>query len=319
MYQNYDNNRHICLTSNKIKHCEEVAKYMYDYAIFFNINPDIAYFTGLNHDIGYLNGKDNHGENGAKLLSSLGVDSDIVFAIKNHGKDPLLVGTEVSPLLELLWCADLSVNALGERVGFSKRLEDIEKRYGEDSVAFETAKKTVIYCRSVIADKTIIKPEELHIDFTAELNNRFNINLPISEKDKKVVYLKEFGIDIDFIRKYALPEPDIYIKGSISDSNKADVRLYLKKDKKESSFFNSIEAALKIKNTSKIEQTLCLNAKELPQEFYSELLNVCKNIKSGYDGTNSHTHNRMINSIFEQKYELYEQISNIDSIDNIER
>ena len=229
MYQGLDSKRHIILSKDKLKHSEEVAHFMYDYAVFFDIDPDIAYFTGLNHDIGYLNGRVNHCNNGEELLRNLNVDLGITNAVKSHGTNPYtLAETDITPLMQLLWCADMSVDKFGERVGFEKRLKDIENRYGKDSVAYNTAHATVSYCKKVLKERTEIKSSDFNIFFSQLYSKRgFELNLNVLDD---MLYLKEFGIDTKFLEKYFLPVPTAYIKGSVNEEGKADVSLYLRKN-----------------------------------------------------------------------------------------
>jgi hypothetical protein len=46
-------------------------------------------------------------------------------------------------MLKLLTIADMNVNLKGEKVGFEKRLKDIEDRHGEDSQVYEHAKSLI--------------------------------------------------------------------------------------------------------------------------------------------------------------------------------
>ncbi len=275
MYQTLDDKRHIKLTEDKMKHCMEVANYMYDYAVYFDIDPDIAYFTGLNHDIGYINGRVNHGENGAEFLGNLGLAHDITYAIQNHGKNPYDIDkNSITGLMQLLWCADMSVDKYGKRVGFDKRLLDIKKRYGEDSIAYETAKNTVDYCKNIINYKTTILNElgvnlfrdsrYLKVDFDRLIkfdknpvdgskNFTFKMDTknypPVKEFEhpiKERILLHHFGIDYNFLKKYHLPVPEPVFVFKLNDNGTvADMQLRLDRFKQTHNHIDSNEISIK--------------------------------------------------------------------------
>ena len=118
----------------KIAHMVGVAEYMRDRADDYRIDGNIAYTAGFLHDIGYLEGRLGHEEIGAEILGACGMHGDVVFAVANHATALNSIPDEqVSPLLVLMVEADLSVDAKGFRVGFDKRLADIERRYGVDT------------------------------------------------------------------------------------------------------------------------------------------------------------------------------------------
>ncbi len=119
--------------AGKIAHMVGVAEYMRDRADDYGIDGNVAYTAGMLHDIGYLEGRLGHEEIGAEILEACGMRGEIVFAVANHATELKQIPKEqVSPLLVLMVEADLSVDAKGFRVGFDKRLADIEKRYGVD-------------------------------------------------------------------------------------------------------------------------------------------------------------------------------------------
>ena len=119
--------------AGKIAHMVGVAEYMRDRADDYGIDGNVAYTAGMLHDIGYLEGRLGHEEIGAEILEACGMRGEIVFAVANHATELKQIPKEqVSPLLVLMVEADLSVDAKGFRVGFDKRLADIEKRYGID-------------------------------------------------------------------------------------------------------------------------------------------------------------------------------------------
>lgn len=184
----YKEYRHTTLSMDKIKHCKGVADYMQENAELFGLNKDVAYFIGLNHDIGYVNGRIGHEKSGWELLSGVGVNPTIVNAILNHGKNPYsLLEKERTPELQLLWCADMSVDKFGERTGFDGRLADIESRYGHDSIAYQTASDTIRYCKEILKEKTDLKHEHFHF-----------LNSDYVEPNKEIYY--KFGLDYAFLK-----------------------------------------------------------------------------------------------------------------------
>ena len=151
------------IRDNKMNHMRGVAEYMYQNAGKYGVDNEEAYVVGLLHDIGYINddaakrnftmfGTRGYGHEvyGAALLGKMGIKEEYRQAIMSHGTAPLNVNESIrnNPMLKLLWEADMSVNRYGNRVGFDGRLADIGKRYGYDSVAYETAKATVDYLKS---------------------------------------------------------------------------------------------------------------------------------------------------------------------------
>lgn len=159
-------NKHI--NRFKMAHMVGVAEYMRERATDYGLlYPDMMYIVGLLHDIGYLGGREGHEEYGAEILTTLGVDSDIVFVIAHHGDNPYKFQEEygsdaVTPEYVLLLEADMSVDARGFRVGFNGRLKDISERYGYDHIAFETAKETIRFIKEYQQAHGIGKPTALY-------------------------------------------------------------------------------------------------------------------------------------------------------------
>ncbi len=141
----------------KIAHMVAVAEYMRENAVRYGLDPDEMYVLGLLHDIGYLQGKEEHEEAGYALLSQFGCKkNNNLFAIRYHGSNPndlikkgILDPNNIPKEYILLLEGDLSVNAQGYKVGFTKRLKDIGERYGFNSIAYETALKTVDFIKSL--------------------------------------------------------------------------------------------------------------------------------------------------------------------------
>lgn len=144
---------------NKNRHMKSVAEVMYENAGALGINPEEAYVVGLLHDVGYIaverDSKDNHAQKGAEILERMGMDGDNLNAVRYHGTNCYQMMDEgkirdISPMLLLLQYADMSVDKYGEKVGFAKRLMDIGRRYGTDSVAHKNAVETVNFLQEVL-------------------------------------------------------------------------------------------------------------------------------------------------------------------------
>lgn len=158
------------LNKYKMAHCIGVAEYMRERAIDYSVDPDVAYVVGLLHDIGYLNMRSDHELEGSQILLETGLDpeSDAYFAIKYHGTNPydLLSNDElsekvISPMLVLLYEADMSVNKYGYRVGFDERLKDIaenNRNNGNYEIACLTSQQTVKFVKEYQKANGISKP-----------------------------------------------------------------------------------------------------------------------------------------------------------------
>lgn len=177
------------LTHNKIMHSASVAQYMSENATKYGLDREKMYVLGLLHDIGYLFGQRDHAEDGGELMGSLKVSDSFRDFIALHDTNPYELQcdfshnfTDVPPELFLLQQADMTVDALGNFVGFDKRLKEIEKRYGEDSKAYETAKAIVKYQKQfderyqmravrfgivALGEKPFVKDELLYIPLGA--------------------------------------------------------------------------------------------------------------------------------------------------------
>ena len=142
------------IKNNKIAHMHGVAEFMYRNASLFDLDKEQMYVIGLLHDIGCVNGKDRHEDYGFNLLKGLDLPENKVRCISWHGNTPETYknmfdcsGDEIPKDLVLLWMADMSVDSEGNEVGFEKRLEDVERRYGSASQAFVTCNSVVCWLR----------------------------------------------------------------------------------------------------------------------------------------------------------------------------
>lgn len=116
-------------------HCRGVGQVMVEYT-----GAPEAFVLGYLHDIGKMFSGDKHPQTGAELLKNSGYDlwREIAFHGAREGEEDYR-----SLMLDVLNMADLTVNAVGEIVGYAARLEDIKERYGEDSPEYANAKRIV--------------------------------------------------------------------------------------------------------------------------------------------------------------------------------
>lgn len=102
------------------------------------------YVLGFNHDIGYeYRNNSNHAHIGGKILKRNNYKywKEIYY----HGD----INSEYTSLfLEILNKADMQIDKYGDDVGYTKRLENIKNRYGENSVTYKNAGILVSKLRS---------------------------------------------------------------------------------------------------------------------------------------------------------------------------
>lgn len=143
------------LSADKVSHSKTVAEFMLKNAERYGVDPAKAYIVGLLHDIGYIAGRRGHEEKGAEMLCGLGMDEDVINAIRFHGTKPkemekMIKGTRAEndtiKLITLLYEADMSVDVKGRNVGTKERLRDIRARYG-DGIEYETARAEVDFVK----------------------------------------------------------------------------------------------------------------------------------------------------------------------------
>lgn len=143
------------LSDDKVSHSKTVAEFMLNNAERYGVDPAKAYIVGLLHDIGYIAGRRGHEEKGAEMLCGLGMDEDVVNAVRFHGTKPkemekMIKGTraenDTMKLITLLYEADMSVDVKGRNIGMKGRLNDIRARYG-DGIEYETARAEVDFVK----------------------------------------------------------------------------------------------------------------------------------------------------------------------------
>lgn len=162
------------INENKVAHMVGVAEWMRERAEDYGLNPDVMYAIGLLHDVGYLQGRVGHEKRGGEILSAIGVDEDIRFAIAHHGENLRALQKEygkefITPELVLMVEADLSIDTKGYRIGFDKRIEDLKRRYGDKYKAGDT-EDTIAFIKEYRAEHDICEPTKL---FHADLHHEF--------------------------------------------------------------------------------------------------------------------------------------------------
>ena len=137
---------------DRLKHSYAVAKKMKEIGKNLGLGDkelEELFLLGLNHDIGYEFSPDgrNHNQIGGEILRNSGFKywKEVYY----HG---LLTSEYSSRYLDILNCADMQIDKYGNDVGFEKRLEDIEFRYGAESIVYSRCKVMVEYLKG----KTLI-------------------------------------------------------------------------------------------------------------------------------------------------------------------
>lgn len=165
------------INENKMAHMVGVAEWMRERAEDYGLNGSVMYAIGLLHDIGYIEGRVGHEQRGAEILSAIGIDEDIRFAIAHHGENPYKVQEEygkdaITPEFVLMLEADWSIDAKGYRVGFDKRIEDLKQRYG-DNFRPDDVMDTIQFIKEYQTEHGIDKPTRL---FREKLHHHFDKN-----------------------------------------------------------------------------------------------------------------------------------------------
>lgn len=129
------------MTGNRAKHSLGVAKLMKKIVLahsdYFDFSPEEAFTVGYLHDIGYeFSSSKEHAAKGGLFLKEQGY---------KYWREIFYHGTYQkkydSKMLKLLNAADLIVNPSGIIVGYPKRLEDIEERYGHESEKYSNCSR----------------------------------------------------------------------------------------------------------------------------------------------------------------------------------
>ena len=135
------------IDKNRLKHSLAVAKKMVEIGKEYNLDDkelQDLFVLGFNHDIGYEYGNNlNHEHIGGEILKRN--DYKYWKEIYYHGD----INAQYSSLyLEILNKADMQIDKYGNDVGYTKRLEDIKNRYGENSITYKNAEILVSMLRN---------------------------------------------------------------------------------------------------------------------------------------------------------------------------
>ena len=131
------------MDKDRLMHSYNVGLKMIEIGKEYNLSDsdlDSLFVLGLVHDIGYQFSKDTskHGEVGANILKEQ--NYKYYKEVYYHG----IIEEEYSSLfLDILNMADMQIDKYGNDVGYEKRLEDIKNRYGENSITYINARKSI--------------------------------------------------------------------------------------------------------------------------------------------------------------------------------
>lgn len=139
-----DKNNYIGISEDRLHHIIGVARECYQIAKTKGYDEDFCrrmFMIGWNHDTGYefCEEATKHPAVSEELLKLIGVTSKnmstakVLHCIRKHGHDT----NTKSPEWIILNTADLTIDSYGDKVDVLSRLEDIKKRYGENSPQYE--------------------------------------------------------------------------------------------------------------------------------------------------------------------------------------
>ena len=135
------------MNEDRLKHSYSVGKKMVEIGKEHNLNKEELedlFVLGLLHDIGYeidSTGKD-HNKLGGEVLkrNNYKYYNEVYYhGIKQDDYESLY--------LKILNQADMQIDKFGEDVGYKKRLEDIESRYGKDSIVYKRCIELIDYIK----------------------------------------------------------------------------------------------------------------------------------------------------------------------------
>ena len=126
------------MDKDRLNHSLAVARKMVEIGKKYNLNNkelEDLFVLGFNHDIGYEHGNHlNHEHIGGEILKRNNYKywKEIYY----HGN----INTKYSSLyLKILNKADMQIDKYGNDVGYTKRLDEIKRRYGENSITYKNA------------------------------------------------------------------------------------------------------------------------------------------------------------------------------------
>lgn len=130
------------MDEDRLNHSIAVARKMIEIGKECNLSDDELkdlFVLGLNHDIGYEYGNNlEHAHIGGDILKRNNYKywKEVYY----HGN----INSEYTSLfLEILNKADMQIDNYGNDVGYDNRLENIKRRYGEKSKAYNDAKHLI--------------------------------------------------------------------------------------------------------------------------------------------------------------------------------
>ena len=124
----------------------------------FNMEEDVArglFLMGLTHDFAYafVENQTEHEHEGGRILKLSGFDwAEAVF---NHGNPDIENWTDDLLILNI---ADMTTSPDGKPITTNQRLEDIENRYGTDSVQATKARKLAKRIKEELAKRDLAIP-----------------------------------------------------------------------------------------------------------------------------------------------------------------
>jgi myo-inositol-1(or 4)-monophosphatase len=131
------------IDDNRLKHSITVARKMQEIACNYNLSEEDKnnlFVIGLNHDIGYefTDKPTNHNKIGGEILKNTGFKfwKEVYY----HGETDC---DYKSTFLTILNMADMQIDNEGNDIGYTKRLENIKNRYGENSNVYQKCVKLV--------------------------------------------------------------------------------------------------------------------------------------------------------------------------------
>ena len=149
----------IGLSDSRLFHMRGVAYKSYDLAReVFNMEEDMArslFLMGLVHDFAYsfVENQADHEHEGGRILELSGFNwANSVF---NHGDPDVDDWTDELLILNL---ADMTTSPDGKPITIDQRLEDIENRYGTNSIQATKARKLTKRIKEELSERNLTIP-----------------------------------------------------------------------------------------------------------------------------------------------------------------
>ncbi len=149
----------IGLSDSRLFHMRGVAYKSYNLAReVFKMKEDVArslFVMGLTHDFAYafVKNQTDHEHEGGRILEISGFNwANSVF---NHGDPDADDWTDELFILNL---ADMTTSPDGKPITINQRLEDIENRYGADSIQVTKARKLTKRIKEELAKRNLTIP-----------------------------------------------------------------------------------------------------------------------------------------------------------------